>query len=121
MKNGIALHRIRLSPDSFLNKRPQSPFCPGSLGPRPHGRAGAGLGSEGGRVLLSRYGCCPDGVSAAEGPQQAGCTRSHGSDNAGNRPGSRAGASKVSGSRGRNTAQGYWDLCSFSLGTGRTL
>lgn len=41
-ENGIALHRNRLSPDSFLSKRPQSPFRSGSLGPRIHGRAGLG-------------------------------------------------------------------------------
>ncbi|XP_021057219.1 papilin isoform X1 [Mus pahari] len=87
----------------------QPPLRPGS-GPRdcrhsPHGCCPDGhtpsLGPQwqgcplaGASCLQSRYGCCPDGVSAAEGPQQAGCTRSHSSDNAGNRPGSRAVASK---------------------------
>lgn len=89
------LSQSGLSPDGLLSKRPQSLFRPGSLGTRDHGGRGR-TGSE--CVLLSRYGCCPDGVSAAEGPQQAGCPRSHGGDNTGNRPGSRAVASKVSGS-----------------------
>uniref|UniRef100_A0A8C6WAL4 Papilin n=1 Tax=Nannospalax galili TaxID=1026970 RepID=A0A8C6WAL4_NANGA len=43
----------------------------------------------------SRYGCCADGVSMAEGPHQAGCARSRGSDNTGNRPGSRAVVSTI--------------------------
>lgn len=62
---------------------------------------GPGKGLRAGRggtavCCLPRYGCCPDGVSVAEGPQQAGCTTSHGVEGTGNRPGSRAVLSRVS-------------------------
>ncbi|XP_070106135.1 papilin isoform X5 [Equus caballus] len=47
-----------------------------------------------GATLSPGYGCCPDGMSVAEGPHQAGCARSYGGD-ARNRLGSRAVASTV--------------------------
>ncbi|XP_051052278.1 papilin [Phodopus roborovskii] len=89
-------HRPPLRPSSGPRDCRHNPHgcCPDgrtpSLGPQWQGCPLAGA-----LCLQSRYGCCPDGVSAAEGPQQAGCTRSLGSDNAGNRPGSRAVAPKV--------------------------
>ncbi|XP_076407132.1 papilin isoform X1 [Peromyscus maniculatus bairdii] len=89
-------HRPPLKPNSGPRDCRHSPHgcCPDghtpSLGPQWQGCPLAGA-----LCLQSRYGCCPDGVSAAEGPQQAGCPRSHGGDNTGNRPGSRAVASKV--------------------------
>ncbi|XP_021509217.1 papilin isoform X1 [Meriones unguiculatus] len=90
------LHRPPPRPSSGPQDCRHSPHgcCPDghtpSLGPQWQGCPLAGAS-----CLQSRYGCCPDGVSAAEGPQQAGCARSHSSDNTGNRPGSRAVASKV--------------------------
>ncbi|OWK09764.1 hypothetical protein Celaphus_00006015, partial [Cervus elaphus hippelaphus] len=43
----------------------------------------------------SGFGCCPDGVTVAEGPHQAGCASSHRRDDTGGRPGSGAAASAV--------------------------
>ncbi|GAB1297604.1 Papilin [Apodemus speciosus] len=60
------------------------------------GLSGKAVPWLGPHAFRAAHGCCPDGVSAAEGPQQAGCTRSHSSDNTGNRPGSRAVASRNS-------------------------
>ena len=58
--------------------------------------SGSLVGQGSGLWCLSRFGCCPDGVTVAKGPHQAGCTSSYGRDNAGGRPGSKAAASTVS-------------------------
>lgn len=67
-------------------------WVPGRWEGRPSGL----VGEQTAVWRLSRYGCCPDGVSVAEGPWHAGCAGSYSSDNVGRRPGSRAVAFSVS-------------------------